>query len=376
MAAPTDSIEISAMTDGTAAQATDSVPARRGAGNVYLTLAYIKTFVLNALTLAWSSITGTPTTLAGYGITDAASSSALSTHAGLTTTAHGGIVASTDPALTNARTPTAHATSHQSGGSDALALGSVAGSLVIGQVPNSLLTYAKLQDVSATDKVLGRSTAGAGVVEEIAFTSVMRALADDTTVAAQRATLDVVQASTRLNRLVFSGTTYWGVPGVILSSQSTSGLSANEVRYFPFYVDSPITAAAISLEITTQAAAGKLCRMGICTVTPGTFLPLAALVDAGTVAADTLGVKTITINQALAVGAYALMVNTDGTPTLRTVRGQPAGGFVLPTMGSSAFAGSLRAAQTFGTFPTPTPTAPTSLGASSAGWEYCVALQW
>jgi hypothetical protein len=46
----------------------------------------------------------------------------LSTHEGLTTTAHGGVVASTDPRLTDARTPTAHAASHQDGGSDELAL--------------------------------------------------------------------------------------------------------------------------------------------------------------------------------------------------------------------------------------------------------------
>lgn len=71
MPAPTDSLAISAMTDGAAAQATDLVPARRGAGNVWLSLTYIKNLVLSGLTLAWASITGTPTTIAGYGITDA-----------------------------------------------------------------------------------------------------------------------------------------------------------------------------------------------------------------------------------------------------------------------------------------------------------------
>lgn len=40
------------------------------------------------------------------------------THAALTTTAHGGLVASTDSRLTNARPPTAHASTHASGGSD------------------------------------------------------------------------------------------------------------------------------------------------------------------------------------------------------------------------------------------------------------------
>lgn len=44
----------------------------------------------------------------------------LNTHTALTTAAHGGIVASTDSRLSDARTPTAHATSHISTGSDAI----------------------------------------------------------------------------------------------------------------------------------------------------------------------------------------------------------------------------------------------------------------
>ena len=50
--------------------------------------------------------------------TDPVASPALVTHAALLTTAHGGIVAGSDSRLTNSRTPTAHATSHASGGSD------------------------------------------------------------------------------------------------------------------------------------------------------------------------------------------------------------------------------------------------------------------
>lgn len=43
-------------------------------------------------------------------------------HAALTTSAHGGIVASTDPRLSDPRSPTAHASSHAAAGSDALTL--------------------------------------------------------------------------------------------------------------------------------------------------------------------------------------------------------------------------------------------------------------
>lgn len=56
-------------------------------------------------------------------------------------------------------------------------------------IANDAVTYAKMQNVSATDMVLGRSTAGAGDPEEIACTSFGRALIDDTSTSAQRTTL-------------------------------------------------------------------------------------------------------------------------------------------------------------------------------------------
>lgn len=56
-------------------------------------------------------------------------------------------------------------------------------------IANDAVTYAKIQNVSATDKVLGRSTAGAGDVEEIACTAAGRALLDDADAGTQRTTL-------------------------------------------------------------------------------------------------------------------------------------------------------------------------------------------
>ena len=46
----------------------------------------------------------------------------------------------------------------------------VADAITTAKIVNSNVTYAKIQNVSATDKVLGRTTAGAGVIEEIATT--------------------------------------------------------------------------------------------------------------------------------------------------------------------------------------------------------------
>lgn len=68
----------------------------------------------------------------------------------------------------------------------------VSGSGATWTVDNGAITYAKMQDVSATDKLLGRSTAGSGDVEEITCTAAGRALLDDAAASDQRTTLGLV----------------------------------------------------------------------------------------------------------------------------------------------------------------------------------------
>lgn len=65
----------------------------------------------------------------------------------------------------------------------------ISGSGTVLTIDNNVVTYAKLQDVSATDKILGRVTAGAGDVEEITFTDQAQQLADDTSFGAMLTTL-------------------------------------------------------------------------------------------------------------------------------------------------------------------------------------------
>jgi hypothetical protein len=59
-------------------------------------------------------------------------------------------------------------------------------------IDSGAVTYAKIQNVSATDRLLGRASSGAGVIEEIACTAAGRAILDDADAAAQRATLGLV----------------------------------------------------------------------------------------------------------------------------------------------------------------------------------------
>jgi len=75
------------------------------------------------------------------------------------------------------------------------------------RVKDAGVTYAKIQNVSATDKLLGRSTAGAGVVEEIACTSTGRSIIAAASVAAARAVLGLDTGdSPTFTNLTLSGT--------------------------------------------------------------------------------------------------------------------------------------------------------------------------
>lgn len=64
-------------------------------------------------------------------------------------------------------------------------------------IANDSVTYAKIQNVSATDRLLGRSSSGAGDVEEIACTAAGRALLDDADNTAQRSTLGLGTLATQ-----------------------------------------------------------------------------------------------------------------------------------------------------------------------------------
>jgi len=123
-------------------------------------------------------------------------SGSVSTHAALTSSVHGistfGATLVDDADAATARTTLGLGTAATTAASAyaTAAQGTLADSAT--QPGDNATTL----NVSATDKLLGRFTAGAGAVEEITLTSAGRALLDDADAAAQRTTLGLGSAAT------------------------------------------------------------------------------------------------------------------------------------------------------------------------------------
>jgi hypothetical protein len=96
------------------------------------------------------------------------------------------------------------------------------GAVVTGDITNANITYAKIQNVSATDMLLGRVTAGAGIIEEIACTAAGRSLLSGANAAAQRSTLslDNVTNVAQMPLSYLSTSTALGTSDVLVPSQN------------------------------------------------------------------------------------------------------------------------------------------------------------
>ena len=103
-----------------------------------------------------------------------------------------------------------------------------ANAVVTADIASSAVTYAKIQDVSATDRLLGRSTAGAGVVEEITCTAFGRSLLDDATASAARTTLGLGTIATAASGdyLPIGGGTLTGTATISVAAGATLNLTA------------------------------------------------------------------------------------------------------------------------------------------------------
>ena len=235
----------------------------------------------------------------------------------------------------------------------------------------SSVSYASIQNVSASDRLLGRSSAGAGTIEEVPCTAAARALLDDVDAAAQRATLGLGSVATQNAASVsLSGGTisgpaisgaglslggwhpsrFHGGLAALPSAAQTVVLAAHTLYVLPFAVGDTATFVRIGIDVTT-ADAGKSARLGIYGWANG--VPAARLLDAGVVSVASTGVKEIAISQVLPAGMYGLALVSDGAPVLRGNDVNPVAAFAIGTATPGVADYRMSRGFTYGALPDP-----------------------
>lgn len=187
-------------------------------------------------------------------------------------------------------------------------------------IGNSKVTYAKIQDVSATDKLLGRSSAGPGVVQEITCTSAGRALIDDVDEAAQRTTLGLGTLATQSG--TFSGTssgTNTGDQTITLTGDVTGSGTGS---FAATIANSAVTNAKLSNSSITIA--GTSTSLGS-SITVDTIDGISANGLIARTAANTRASRTIT------AGTGITVTNGDGVSGNPTIAATAVG---VPTTGN------------------------------------------
>jgi hypothetical protein len=133
----------------------------------------------------------------------------------------------------------------------------VSGTGSIWTVDNDAITYAKIQNVSATDKLLGRSTAGAGDIEEITCTTAGRALIDDVDNTAQRTTLGLGTIATQNSSSVsITGGTITGITDLAIADGGTGASDAATAFSNLKQAATDTTTGVVELATNAEAATG------------------------------------------------------------------------------------------------------------------------
>lgn len=146
-------------------------------------------------------------------------------------------------------------------------------------IANDAVSYAKMQDVSATDRVLGRDSAGAGVVEEISPASL-------------RTMINVEDGATADQSNSEIETAYDAQVAVATQSEAEAGSSTAVKRFTPQRIGQAIAALAssgLTLDTTVKTASFTAVagNMYLCNTTGGAFnMTLPTSPSAG----DTIGI--------------------------------------------------------------------------------------
>jgi hypothetical protein len=216
--------------------------------------------------------------------------------------------------------------------------------------------------------VRGPTRGGTGITNLSAF---IQTVLDDPDAVTARGTIGAATAIAE-GRPKQGSTSYLMIPGCEPVAVTSVGAGANTIRYEPILVVTPITVDGIVIEVATAGGASTTARLGIYNA-DADWQPTSRVIDAGTVAVDSTGVKTAVISQVLAAGRYLLAFNTDGAPVMRTIRaGGRFAGYVTG-LGTSPFIFSLTVASTYAAFAS-TGVAWTTASAATTPFQHAVWL--
>lgn len=234
-------------------------------------------------------------------------------------------------------------------------------------IDNDAVTYAKIQNVSDTDKLLGRSSSGAGDIEEITCTSAGRALIDDLDAAAQRTTLGLGTLATQSG--TFSGTSSGTNTG---DQTSIVGITGTKAQFDTACTDGNFLYSGDVTQYTdelAQDAIGAMIDSSLTYVDATPLLQRAALTGDVTAAAGSNATTIATPSSAtIAVDDKVIIKDTSASDATKYVLTQAVADLCLNTSGNYVSGGTDVAVADGGTGrSTATAYAPIVGGTSSTG---------
>lgn len=142
---------------------------------------------------------------------------------------------------------------------------------------------------------------------------------------------------------ITAGTVYFSVPGVAWNTQGTGANTSEAIFFYPFYTATEIDVDRIGVEVTTASVSGgATARLGIYESSTD-WQPTNLVVDAGTVAVDSTGVKTLAITETLPAGRYLMAWISDvADAQYREMKGFFPNMGINPAMGFAPFVVELR----------------------------------
>lgn len=171
-------------------------------------------------------------------------------------------------------------------------------------ITNAAVTYAKIQDVSATDKLLGRSTSGAGVVEEIACTPFARTILDDADAATVRATIGAGTGSGTVSTASVASAN--GFAGTVADATTTPVITLSTAVNGILLGNGTAVSAA-----STVGSGAVVLRSNAALITPDIGVASATSLNGLTITAGS-GTLTIANGKTLTVSNTLTFTGTDG----------------------------------------------------------------